>query len=398
LYITMQGRRERLIDPAKKAAPQPIRQRTKTAIRQRTKTAVQAKPRVRKDSAFQSLIKELGIDETFTKAVKKAKVFTKVKTNIPMVEDYNFGADLLMLPETKQGYRYLLVVVDLANDDMDIEPIKNKNPATVLDAMKQMFKRDYINKPYASIRTDKGSEFQGKFKDYLYNESIIHKVALPNRHSQNSNAESLNRQLGRLLNGYMNEKEKATGRSYSEWTDVVDTVRVKLNKIRKKKLPKDWVTHQHQSANFDADPDDAQYKEGDLVHRILDTPRNMLGENQSGTFRMGDVRWETHLRKVKKVLYYPPPVPFRYVLEGLPNVSYPESQLMRPTKNEIEKEETERYIVQSIKAKRVRNKKVEYQVKWKNYPPSQNTWEPEENLLQDAPDAVAAFEKKKKKK
>ena len=44
------------------------------------------------------ILKTLGISEEFTKAVKKQKVFNKIKSNIPMREDYNFMADLLFLP------------------------------------------------------------------------------------------------------------------------------------------------------------------------------------------------------------------------------------------------------------------------------------------------------------
>ncbi len=38
------------------------------------------------------------------------------------------------------------------------------------------------------------------------------------------------------------------------------------------------------------------------------------------------------------------------------------------------------YIVEKIVDKRSRNGKVEYRVKWENYPETQNTWEPISNL------------------
>lgn len=38
------------------------------------------------------------------------------------------------------------------------------------------------------------------------------------------------------------------------------------------------------------------------------------------------------------------------------------------------------YIVEKIVDKRSRGGKVEYRVKWENYPESQNTWEPISNL------------------
>jgi len=55
-----------------------------------------------------------------------------------------------------------------------------------------MFKRKHLNKPYASIRTDDGTEFKGVFKKYLDEERILHRAGLPTRHSQVENAESLN--------------------------------------------------------------------------------------------------------------------------------------------------------------------------------------------------------------
>ena len=155
---------------------------------------------------FDDIINKLNIDETLTKAPTRQKTFNKVKNNVNLTEDYNFMADVLFLPETKEHFKYLLVVVDIATDEFDIEPIKNKEPETILKSMKTIFTRKHLNKPYASIATDSGTEFKGVFQKYLYNESIFHKVSLPNRHTQMTNVENLNKTLGRLLNGYMNSK------------------------------------------------------------------------------------------------------------------------------------------------------------------------------------------------
>ena len=90
------------------------------------------------------ILKNLGISEEFTKAGKKQKIFNKVKNNIPLREDYNFMADLLELLKTKNDYRYLLAVVDLATDEFDIEPLKTKTPEAVKVALLSMFRRNYI--------------------------------------------------------------------------------------------------------------------------------------------------------------------------------------------------------------------------------------------------------------
>jgi hypothetical protein len=188
---------------------------------------------------MKSIFKSLGISEKqndLTKPPPKQKVFNKVKDNIPHVKNYNFMADLLMLPTAKSKNRYLLVVDDLATDNFDIEPLKTKEPKEVLQAFKTMIKRPYIKEPYASIRTDDGNEFKGVFAKWLYDESILHKVAISGRHKQLANVENLNKQLGRLLNGYMNMKEEELGHVYKEWDDkkILDTIRKDLNKLRQK--------------------------------------------------------------------------------------------------------------------------------------------------------------------
>lgn len=76
---------------------------------------------------MQKLLDKLNINETMTKRPKKPKAFTKVYDNIPHEKGYNYMADLLMLPTTKSGYKYCLVMVDLSTHEFDIEEMKNKN-------------------------------------------------------------------------------------------------------------------------------------------------------------------------------------------------------------------------------------------------------------------------------
>ena len=128
----------------------------------------------------------------------------------------------------------MLVCVDLATDEFDVEPMKDKEASTVLKSLLTMFKRNFIKKPKYSFATDSGSEFKGVFHKWLYNESIYHKIALPNRHTQQATVESLNKQIVRVLNGYMNKVEESTQMPYNEWTDVINIMRKDMNKFRKK--------------------------------------------------------------------------------------------------------------------------------------------------------------------
>jgi len=203
-----------------------------------------------------------------------------------------------------------------------------------------------------------------------------------------SMVESLNRTLGRLLNGYMNRKEVETGKVYKEWTDVLPVVREELNKIRLQKTNDNPVDDKDVVPDISKPP---KFKEGDIVFRLLDAPETALGAKQSTTnFREGDRRWDKVPRKIERVLVYSGAIPYRYMLSGIPNASYTEAQLM------IAKGETqEKFKVKEIIGKRTRNKKIEYQVWWLGYPKAEATFEPKQNLIEDGfEDEIKEFEKR----
>ena len=298
-------------------------------------------------------------------------------------------ADLLMLPETKNKNRYLLVVDDLATDNFDIEPLKTKEPKEVLTAFKQMFTRPYIKKPYASIRTDDGNEFKGVFQKWLYDESILHKKAISGRHKQMANVENLNKQLGRLLNGYMNTKEEELGRVYKEWDEkkILDTIRQDLNKFRQKKEG-NMFTDVYPAPEIETM--EPKYKVGDIVYRKSEFPLNALGHKQStDKFRTGDYRYDIVPRKIVKIIYMSGKPANRYVLDFLPNVSYSDDEIKLAPNQKVEK-----FTVKEIIGKQIIKKKVYYLVWWKNYLKKDATLEPKDELIKDVPDLIDQYESK----
>lgn len=290
-------------------------------------------------SKFKDLLAELEIDETFTKThQRKQSEYNHVKDNIPMKANQNMMADLLFLPND-HGYKYLLVLVDLATDKFDIEPLKSKKAFDVLLAMKRMFDRPYIERPDASLKTDDGKEFKEVFHKYLYNNNILHKVALAGKHTQMANVENLNRQLGRLINGYMNAKELKTGKTYTEWTSILPTIRAKLNKQRAKKMPANPAT-------VDPIPFDPfivngkgkkakvkfrkpKFRIDQRVYYLSPVPLTALGTKQNTTnFRAGDRQWSKESYLVKEIYCYSNPSRFRYKLSGVKrDVSFAENEL-----------------------------------------------------------------------
>ena len=340
---------------------------------------------------MQALIKKLGIDETYTKPPNLPKKYTSVKDQVPHKADFNFMADLLSLPETKDGYKYLLTVVDIGTDEFDFESLKTKEPAEVLAAIKTIFKRKYLKKPYASLSTDSGTEFKGVFAKWLFDENIRHKVTEPARHKQMANIENLNKQLGRLLNGYMNMMEEKTGKRFKEWNnkDVLDTIRRDLNKSRDKG-EKYMYTEVYPAQVDTVSPlTKPKFNVGDIVYRISEVPLDALKRKQStANFRVGDYRFDLVPRKVVKVLEYSGKIPFRYVLDYLPHVSYTEYELRKAKASDVK----EKFVVKKILEAKTEKKKKYLKVWWKGYKKADSTWEPYEIIKEDAPQAIIEFE------
>lgn len=323
-------------------------------------------------SPMVKLMNKLNIDETFTKRPKNDK-FDTIKENTLPVSGYNYMSDLIELPQTKEGYKYLLVVVDIWSNNFDIEPMESKTASDTLDAFKAIIKRSFTKMPKASIRTDNGNEFKGSFKAFLNENDILHRVALPYRHKQMANVESLNAILGRIFMTYLTNKELELGKPYKEWTDIVKTVRIELNNSRYSPDDEDPYNTKHIPYNID----DPKYKIGDIVSKKMEVPRNLYGKVEADSkFRKGDLRFNPHEKlKIVKVLNYPKNN--RYVLNGYPNVSYTENEL-KPV------EQTEEYfLVREIIGKKQIKGKTHYLVWWKNKLKKESTWELEKNLLED---------------
>ena len=293
---------------------------------------------------MKAILNKLNIDEYLTKPIKKPKrnQFNNVKSIIPEKEDYNFSMDVLILPQATEKikvgkkehflkYIGLLVVVDLATDEFDIEPIISKNPEEILKAFKEITKRKYLNIPKYTVRTDSGKEFEGVVQKYFYDNSILHTSALPGKHTQNANVERLNRELGRLIMGYLNTIENKTGQYSTDWLKIIPIIRKDLNEIRSKKeeIKNIDVKKYIPQVPYNIEP---KFKVGDLVHRREYEAINIYNKKDYGApNRMGDYRYSRLPYRITKILIYPEPVVFRYLLDDPKSnrTSYTEFELLK---------------------------------------------------------------------
>ena len=339
------------------------------------KQILKPKPIIKKPNkpktTFKDILKELKIDETFTKANKKYK-FDKVKENTFPMQDYNFMVDLITMPHTKQKYKHLLIVVDIWSDEFDIQALKTKTAKETLQAFQTIIKRPYLNMPKASVRSDNGTEFKKEFTLFLTNNKIRHRLSRPYRHKQNSNVESLNRLITRILMTYLTNKEITLGHTYTEWTDLLPDIRKKLNAYRKK--PDGNPFNLDPILRNDMIP---KYEVNDIVIPVLEHAKNAMGDKETSEgFRSGDLRWDRlNSLAIVKVLNYPNNN--RYILNTMPNVSFSETELMPADKSE------EYHEVKKLIGHKVTNNKSYYLVWWKHLIKAKSTWELGSNLIED---------------
>jgi hypothetical protein len=297
---------------------------------------------------MQELMNKMSIDETYTKPIKYK--FPTVKANIFPKSVYNYEADILELVQTKDGYNRLLCVVDMYSNCCDFEPMKPKTSKEVL-AFKKIFKRGILHMSKSSIRTDNDGAFKSIVDKYMYDNNILHLWSLPDRHKQMGNVENLNKQLGRVITTYLQNKSMELNSDYYEWTDIInDQFRKEFNNF--KQHPKDIDLNKYvpPDINMDQPP---KYKKNDLVYRRLEVAIDKFGNKlHNGKFRQGENRYEMIPRKVVQVLAYSSPSPWRYILDTLPNVSYAEAELL-PAHNETE----EKFIVRKVIGKKIEKRK-----------------------------------------
>jgi hypothetical protein len=134
-----------------------------------------------------------------------------------------------------------------------------------------------------------------------------------------------------------------------------------------------------------------KFQIGDLVHEKLDRPNNALGNRQNTEqFREGDYRYSTVGKRIVKVIVMNDEPYYRYMLKGLPNVSYSETEIF------ISTDKKEKFEVRKIIDSRTNNRKKEYLVWWKGFLKKDSTWEKAEDLIDDGlKDVIETYQKDK---
>jgi hypothetical protein len=252
-------------------------------------------------------------------------------------EGYKAQADLIEMP-LNDNYKYILIIVDIFNRKIDMEPLKDKKALTILNAFKKILTRNIIKK-MEILCVDNGNEFKGSFYNYLHDENIFiiysikylgiidSKIGLVSRIlnkimlKQKINNEKMN-WLTYLFDvrDYVNNTYSLKNiKEYKNTTPIlkrlnIKKVDIKINKeITKEKGSKIEILPinskvRYYRYNLD---DDTYYKDGRK--------------------REGDIRWSPHIYKIVKIIIRNDS-PVYYKLDGINNNIFIRQELLRVDK------------------------------------------------------------------
>jgi len=316
-------------------------------------------------------------------------------------KDFEHQADLLFMP-TDRGYKYILVVTDIATRLSDAEPLKSKKSEEVHTAFKKIYKRNILNMP-EYIKLDSGTEFQKDVKKWLLQNKVAVKYGKPGRSRQLAVVERTNQYIARNLFKRMQAQEILTGRKSVEWIDDLKRLIELINEKRKRDPPK---------VKYDAvcSGDSCNLLEiGTRVRPILDKPKDYLtGQRLHGKFRITDIRFDPIIRVIKNIMLLPGR-PALYQLNNIDkpsiidnSVAYTKNQLHVVPKNEqapdpkkVLRGKPDTYVVKKILDTKKEKGRIYYKILWKGYPESEATWESRMNLIKDVPLLIYNFENNK---
>ena len=135
----------------------------------------------------------------------------------PLHPWHSVGMDLLQLPVSKRGHKYLLVLVDLLTRYAVALPLKDKSASRVAEAIRKGVFDNKLLGPPAVIVSDNGLEFSNQtLESLLKKNGVRHSFTTPYNPKANGSTERLNRTILSLLRGVLTPG--------IEWDESLETV------------------------------------------------------------------------------------------------------------------------------------------------------------------------------
>jgi Integrase core domain len=312
-----------------------------------------------------SKIKEwLQKQNTYTLHKPKRKRFTRNFYDVDNIGDL-WQADLICwesLASYNDGFKYILVVIDVFSKFAFTVPMRSKNSSEVLSAFEKIFNSDV--RPPLRLQTDKGREFNNsKFIKYMQKHSVLYDVVQDDQ-NKSCVAERLIRTLKGLIykyltsvnslryvdvlhhltSSYNNRKHSSIGMQPSQVND--SNILIVWKNLNKKRRHIDNKT---------------KHKEGDHVR---------VSKNEHIFSKGFTPNWSEEVFIIKQVILRNPVV---YRLIDLANEDIKGVFYEKEIQKIIFDENTSYLIDKIIKTKTKSGRKLAF-VSWRGWPEKFNSW------------------------
>jgi len=224
--------------------------------------------------------------------------------------NYTNQADILHLPTSKFGYKYLLVVVDDHTRKFDAYPLKNESSDAVLNAFLKIYETSkFVHMPKI-LEFDSGSAFHGAVEEYFKNLGVHIRYAETNRHRQQGLVEAKNQLIGNIIFQLLDikelkDKKKGKSKVARDWYKSKNDFNKLIDSLNEHQTFKPLKT-QTQDTPIATPLNHNLLNVGDRVRVLLDYPINISHEKRLyGKFRSADIRWSTDIKKIKWVALKP---------------------------------------------------------------------------------------------
>lgn len=301
------------------------------------------------------------------------------------------GIDLIDMQNLEhKTHKYVLTCIDLFSKKAYAVPLKNKEGKTVAVGMEKIIKD--INKKISSIRSDNGSEFiSSDFKKVLEKYDIKQVFSLASKPQSNGQIERFNAVIKKLI-----RKSLMVSGGY-DWVSILPELLDNYNNS------KHDTTGKTPNSITEKDYEEVTKKISSAVLKHRDTDKAKYEVGQTVRIKMErttkeDYNWSKELYEIIKVnspknnisaVSYQ--VKDKETKEKMKDKFYNNDLLLiNAIENPIKV--PEKYVVSSLLRPSVQKGVQGYVVKWKGY--VETTFEPRDQLIEDVPKIVNAFEKK----
>ena len=148
------------------------------------------------------------------------------------------------------------------------------------------------------MEVDSGKEFNNtQFREFFLNSvKVLIRYGQPGRHRQQNFAERAIQEIQKPLLERMNAQEILTGVTSVEWSEDFRDI---VNKVDER-----WQRNSHKIPErpLKIDKKTILLPEGTRVRVKLDEPISVLGKKLHGKFCTGDIRWDSKIRIIKKLM------------------------------------------------------------------------------------------------